>query len=98
MMGTKSQTALATTLAALAMFGCDARPTQNVAVETSATEGRVSVRRIECVQDSLAYGGVRGIYIITDNKTGKEFIGISGIGISEIGSHSSGKTLHQDER
>jgi hypothetical protein len=39
-----------------------------------------------------------GIYRIVDSKTGKEYIGISGVGISENGSHSSGKSSMSDER
>ncbi|HCJ5492477.1 TPA: hypothetical protein NUW79_003117 [Escherichia coli] len=43
-------------------------------------------------KDSLAYDGERGIYTITDNKTGKEFVGVSGVGIAELGSHSETHT------
>lgn len=59
---------------------------------------RVKIERISISIDALAYGGQRGIYIITDSKTGKEFIGISGVGIAETGSHRSGKQTIQDER
>lgn len=61
-------------------------------------QGRVKVTQITRFNDSIAYNGVRGIYLITDEKTGKEFIGISGIGITEVGSHSSGKSTSRDER
>ena len=60
---------------------------------------RIKIEQIGAFNDYLAYGGMRGIYIITDQKTGKEFIGISGIGISEIGFHSTdGITTIHDER
>jgi hypothetical protein len=59
---------------------------------------RVTVTRIGVFADDAAYNSRRGIYIITDNKTGQEFIGISGVGISETGSHSSGKSRVSDER
>lgn len=48
--------------------------------------------------DDDAYSQVRSVYILKDKQTGKEYIGISGIGISERGSHTSGKSTIQDER
>ncbi|UOO77341.1 hypothetical protein LVJ85_02240 [Neisseria sp. Dent CA1/247] len=62
------------------------------------TDNRFEVKRIAIIADELAYRGERGVYLITDSKTGKEYVGLSGIGISEIGSHSSGKTRREDER
>jgi hypothetical protein len=59
---------------------------------------RVSVTRVAIFEDDIAYNGLRGAYLIKDLVTGKEFIGISGVGISEIGSHSTGKTIISDER
>lgn len=60
--------------------------------------GRFVVRRVDVVVDSVAYNGKRGVYVITDTKTGAEFVGVSGVGISELGSHRSGKTTVTDER
>ena len=48
--------------------------------------------------DDDAYSQVRSVYVLKDKTTGKEYIGISGIGISERGSHISGKSTIQDER
>lgn len=59
---------------------------------------RITVERISIFADKLAYGNERGIYIIRDAATGKEYIGVSGIGISETGSHQSGKVRQSDER
>lgn len=59
---------------------------------------RFSVTRVGVFGDDLAYGQRRGIYVIIDQQTGKEYVGISGIGIGETASHSSGKTSTQDER
>lgn len=59
---------------------------------------RIEINQIGVFMDELAYNDMRGIYIIFDNKTGKEFIGISGIGISDIGSHTNGKATTSDER
>lgn len=81
-------------LAAAALGGCE-HPTQSMPVEPQA---RLRIERIGVIPDSIAYAGVRGIYVITDKKTGQEYIGISGIGIAETGSHPAGKTLLPDER
>lgn len=60
---------------------------------------RIHVTRIGIIEDKLAYSGRRGIYIIKDTITGKEFVGLSGIGISELRSHTVGKGLSaKDER
>ena len=59
---------------------------------------RVTVVRIDVISDSLAYYDKRGVYLIRDNETGREFIGVSGVGIAETGSHLSGKVHRQDER
>lgn len=48
--------------------------------------------------DDDAYSQVRSVYVLKDKTTGKEYIGVSGIGISERGSHTSGKSAIQDER
>jgi len=59
---------------------------------------RITVERVDVIYDILAYGEKRGVYIITDTKTGQEYIGVSGIGISEMGAHKSGKSTSKDER
>lgn len=68
-------------------------------VETGADHNRVSVRKLTEFSDGLAYNDKRGIYLITDKQTGKEYIGVSGVGITETGSHGCGKSCtRQDER
>ena len=59
---------------------------------------RIKVERIGVVHDDLAYNDERGIYIIKDDKTGVEYIGVSGIGISEAGSYFVGKSTSEYER
>lgn len=66
--------------------------------ETFESSSRIEVSRIGVFSDSIAYGDRRGIYLIKDIHTGQEFIGVSGIGISEIGYHSTGKSGMSDER
>jgi secreted trypsin-like serine protease len=90
-------------VAALALVACDEiSPDQRQRYQPTAltiqSSTRFSVERIDVFRDKLAYDGQRGIYVITDTKTGKEFIGVSGIGISELGSHLAGKVTSTDER
>lgn len=67
-------------------------------VPAQQSSNRIQVERVGVFNDGVAYGNSRGIYIIRDTQTGKEFIGVSGIGISETGSHQSGKIHLEDER
>lgn len=73
------------------------QPTDPMPAAATST-GRVTVERIGVVEDSLAYGARRGIYVIRDRQTGDEFIGVSGVGIAEPGHHRSGKSNITDER
>lgn len=59
---------------------------------------RFTVTRVGVFRDTIAYENVRGIYVVTDNQTGTEYVGISGVGIAETGRHSAGKTSVEDER
>lgn len=93
-------------LSTLAVFGCSVKP--DVAMPTLTPmvarngEPRFRVARVGVFADDLAYGDRRGIYVIHDSLTEREYIGISGIGISEVGDHavSNGKTTtyYPDER
>lgn len=64
-------------------------------VETSA---RFRVKRVSVFRDDLAYGRQRGVYVIYDSITGRELVGISGVGIGELGQHQDGKGVRRDER
>jgi len=55
--------------------------------ESSATD-RFEVRLVQRVSDKIAYGQQRGVYVIVDRTTGKEFVGVSGVGIAELGLHT----------
>ncbi|HSI08801.1 MAG TPA: host-nuclease inhibitor Gam family protein [Rariglobus sp.] len=62
-------------------------------------EPRFTLVRVTEFGDSFAYNQHRAAYILTDKKTGKEYVGVSGIGIVELGSHKAGKNNHvEDER
>jgi len=69
------------------------------AVSAPVVEDRFTVTRSMTFRDELAYGNMRGVYVIVDEKTGREYVGVSGIGIAESGSHNCGKACtKQDER
>ncbi len=93
-------------IAALILFGCNAergelRPDAD-AKGASQFQNRFTVELVQSFTDNLAYQNVRGVYILTDTETGERWIGVSGIGISTLGSHhvQTGKAGHQqpDER
>ena len=65
-----------------------------VQVIVSNPKPRIEVTRLGIVDDYLAYNQARGTYLIHDNVTGLDYIGVSGIGIVKVG--SNGKT--QSER
>ncbi|VVB79399.1 Uncharacterised protein [uncultured archaeon] len=82
---------------ALSIAGCAPAPTISMQNE-NFSNGNYEVKRVAVFTDNLAYQSRRGIYEITDKQTGKTYIGISGVGITEKGLHSAGKTVVQDER
>lgn len=51
-------------------------------------DDRFEISRVQVFKDDLAYDNQRAIYVLKDKQTGKEFVGISGIGISELGQHT----------
>ena len=69
------------------LLGCSQEPPKKMDMEINATNGSVSIQRIMVFADDLAYDGKRGVYLIKDHASNREFIGISGIGISDIGAH-----------
>lgn len=91
---------------ALALCGCLPDTTMESGDPTQSRQRidgeRFIVERVEVFRDRIAYNDIRGIYVIKDKRTGREFIGVSGIGIAEMGSHtqSNGKTTYtvEDER
>lgn len=77
----------------LLLAGCDQGPQpahskMELASQMSADADRVSVTKLSEFRDELAYNNWRGVYLIRDKQTGTEFIGVSGIGITELGSHT----------
>ncbi len=97
--------AAATLLAACGPDPDMAMQTRQPLAATAApvSEGdRVTVERIGVFRDDLAYNERRGVYVIRDKASGREFIGVSGIGITEVGSHmqpaGKGMIRKQDER
>lgn len=95
---------LITALLCLLLTGCQREQYSPSPAEVLTTKhtARFQVVRVTTLKDSLAYDGERGIYIIRDLLTGKEYVGMSGVGISELGQHgvNSNKRTHTvpDER
>lgn len=52
-------------------------------------DSRFRVERAAVFEDSLAYNNRRGIYILTDKKTERTYIGISGVGVTEMYSYTT---------
>jgi len=90
--------ALVIGLPLLALEACSQQTNTQMTDLAPTTNSRVSVTRIGVFKDELAYDERRGIYVIVDSKTGKEYIGVSGIGITETGEHDTGKEVYEDER
>ena len=87
------------TIAVLLLIGvlgasCTPAPTMTMDPKPS---GRFRVERVGVFEDNLAYHGKRGVYVIRDEATGREYLGISGVGISETGVHG-GRSHQADER
>lgn len=88
---------------AVSLFGCNVN---QEGIQTSTNSSEITLQkseqfivvRVQNFIDKTAYNSERAIYIITDRKTGVQYVGISGIGISELGNHKSGKITVSDER
>jgi len=65
-----------------------AKSTMAVSSQLSSDAERIKVTKMSEFRDTLAYDNWRGVYLIQDKHTGQEYIGISGIGISEVASHT----------
>lgn len=94
-------TVVALMVSVLTLTGCAPEPTMMMSNQNTVQlqdQNRVQVTRIGVFKDDLAYNARRGVYVIRDNKTGTEYIGISGVGIQEVSSHHSGKTRTTVER
>jgi hypothetical protein len=98
-------------LALLLLAGCSRDPSiemrsTDVSGDRVIPNTRIKVERIGIFADGLAYNDRRGVYLITDTETGREYFGVSGIGIQEVATHqqchSNGKSTTcydvEDER
>lgn len=83
----------------MVIFGCGPSPDtqmrvreyqqseQSRPIPVDTANRRFEIERVGVFRDDLAYNDKRGIYVIRDQHTGREYLGISGVGISELGSH-----------
>jgi hypothetical protein len=81
--------------AAAGLFGCgqhESTPSPVVFEQEISAEAatKVEVRLVGKFHDDLAYQDERGVYRIIDHETGKQYLGVSGIGIVEVGEHKEG--------
>lgn len=79
--------ALLAGLCALALSGCDDRNLPDVRQQTvsdSINTGRFEMRVVDEVHDRNAYNNSRGIFIITDTKTHREYLGVEGVGVTDL--------------
>lgn len=92
---------------ALTISGCDDKSTiypsvtgqiQQEQPKYTSNTSEFDLIKKQTFYDSDAYNSTRSVYVLKDKATGKEYIGVSGIGISERGSNTSGKNTIQDER
>ncbi|EBL0533864.1 hypothetical protein OWX90_002160 [Salmonella enterica] len=73
----------------LFLSACDEGPKPSrIDASVGADAGRFSVTQVAKFYDSDAYGNNRKIFLIRDKQTNREFVGVSGVGISEVGTHS----------
>lgn len=94
--------------AALATFGCGENshpdyvqrykmPTPTVAPNIPSAQARFKVIREQVVSDDIAAQGQRGVYVITDLQTGREYIGVSGVGVAETERIKRGKSSRDED-
>ncbi len=93
--------------AAFCLFSCDSSKSSiDIKTEQEFAEkiigSKYKINRIAVLPDNLAYNGKRGVYEICNIKGELIYFGISGIGVSDRGSHtkSDGEDTStvQDER
>lgn len=84
----------------LILAGCEKRPepAQSHAAINQVPSSRFSVTIDSEFRDELAYNKYRAIYLIKDNVTGAEYVGVSGVGISETGHHREGNSDREHEQ
>ena len=95
---------------AMIHLGCDVDENTKMAMNAPVVEvgspemvvqtqtERFRVMKVQMFRDPDAYNGIRCVYVITDTVTKREYLGVSGVGISDLGSHMVGKTTSTDER
>lgn len=91
---------------AILLCGCDATSIYDQAmyrqerqdIKISPEPGRFEIHRVDLFTDNTAYNNTRGVYVIKDTRTGKEYFGVAGIGISELNAPATGPAQRHDEK
>jgi len=91
-----------TIVAGLGLFGCEQTTCPTITMQREGSElnqkPQYSVKRVDVFADDFAYGGRRGIYEITDEQTNKKYLGVSGIGITQLEMQAHGRIMEVYER
>lgn len=76
----------------LIVCGCVPEATHEL---NSKIDQRFSIDMVAVFNDPLAYHDKRAVYILKDKETNKEYIGISGVGISEVSAAGKNNTTER---
>lgn len=60
------------------------QPQTTQAIDVVRTASRFNMRVVDEFHDSNAYHNKRSIFIITDTKTHKEYLGVEGVGVTDL--------------
>ena len=78
------------------LAGCsDPTPVRNEKLKTETQSGRINVTSAQVINDARGYS--RDILVLRDTETGREYIAVMGAGVTEMRTHSNGKTTYQVE-
>ena len=65
------------------LAGCNAGVDSRATIMTDESSDRFQVVRVATFTDRLAQYNERGVYVVNDRLTGKQFVGIDGVGLAE---------------
>lgn len=80
----------------LALTGCSDYSQKPQTTPAQASSLRIQI--IEASEFSDARGSPRSVLLVKDTKTGREFVAISGCGVTELVTESDGKHTHTVEK
>ena len=78
--------------AAILLLGLACADPEPPMAQYAQNNGRWTLQRDAEFGAFHTYYGVREVYILTDRETGRQWVGVTGIGIAELIVRSNGKT------